>query len=136
MIKFLCVWACLSCILIMAGCAGTKSGTVAVAGEPAKRFPEWALELGALPVGIDFTVKKEYKLLDNKGLFIYSVEPQSAGDLAGLKEYDVILKIDEKRVYDKQSFVLAIESAYAQSKHIPVCIRRGDKIKDLYIQLR
>jgi len=134
--KIFFVLAWLSIVLISAGCAGTKTGAVSKKGGPTQRYAQWALELGALPVGIDYDVKKEYKLLDSNGLFIYSVEPQSAGDLAGLKEYDVILKIGDTRVYNKESFVLAIESAYQLSKHVPFMIRRGDKTMDLYIQLR
>ena len=128
-------WLCLSCLLFVSGCVTTETGTE-IAGIPEQRYADWALELGALPVGIDYEVQNEYKLLDKRGLFVYSVEPQSAGDIAGLKQYDVILQIGVTPVYDKASFVLAIEDAYTQSKHVPFLIRRGDKIQKLYIQLR
>jgi S1-C subfamily serine protease len=127
---------CLPLMLFVTGCATTKTETKTTTEKPEQRYADWALELGALPVGIDFEIQQEYKLLDKRGLFVYSVEPQSAGDIAGLKQYDVILQIGDTPVYDKGSFVLAIEEAYAQSKHVPFHIRRGDKPMKLFIQLR
>lgn len=132
----LAICICLPFLLLVTGCATTGTGTVPAETDPEQRYVDWALELGALPVGIDYEIQQEYKLLDKQGLFVYSVEPESAGDIAGLEQYDVILLIGNTPVYDKATFVLAIEEAYAQSKHVPFIIRRGDKQMKLYIQLR
>ena len=91
----------------------------------ARGYGSWCLETGMVPVKIDEYIVHDYNLGTTHGLFIFSVEPESPAAVAGIREHDVLKKIGDIPIVDKDSFITALNQLYSISKYIPVVFQRG-----------
>ena len=75
------------------------------------------------------------KVPDKKGVMIKSVEPDSPANSAGLKEGDIILTIDEKKISSRRAY-WAVKKTYAAGDSFKARIWRDHKIKTVSIKTR
>ena len=81
--------------------------------------------LGIVPQDVDPDMAKFFKLDDNSGAVITSVEEDSPADKAGLKKDDVIIKIGKKKVEDAQDVFNIIGFTPPETEVEIVVIREG-----------
>jgi len=85
------------------------------------------------PLTEDFA--KELGLKDNKGALIGSVLPDTPADEAGLKEKDVILKVDNKEIENYQDLLNAIGQT-AVGKTLKLEVWRENKKINLWVTVK
>ena len=75
------------------------------------------------------------KVPDKKGVMIKSVEPDSPANRAGLREGDVILTVDEKKISSRRDY-WAVKKNYAAGDSFKARIWRDRKIKTVSVKTR
>ncbi len=108
----------------------------------AERVIEDLLEFGTVSRGflgvsmssIDDVMARALGMKDVKGALVVSVVNDSAADIAGLKEQDVILKVDGKIVEDPSKLRLLISSKHPGDK-ANLLILRSEKQKSVTVTL-
>ncbi len=105
-----------------------------VAGHDAKRA-----YIGVRSVPVNAQVAKEYKLAVNEGAYVYAngktaVESGSPAEKAGIKEKDVIVKINDVMV-GPSGGVASLVAEYAPGDVIDVVVNRGGKEISMQITL-
>ena len=105
-----------------------------VAGHDAKRA-----YIGVRSVPVNAQVAKEYKLAVNEGAYVYAngkaaVESGGPADKAGIKEKDVIVKINDVMV-GPSGGVASLVAEYAPGDVIDVVVNRGGKEISMQITL-
>jgi serine protease Do len=90
--------------------------------------------LGVVPQTIDEEMAQALGLSDSQGALIASVESGTPADKAGLKEQDVVLEIDGRKVVDDNDFRLRVAEHNPGDKVNLKIIRNGN-IKNITVTL-
>jgi serine protease Do len=90
--------------------------------------------LGVVPQTVDEEMAQALGLGDAQGALIASVEPGTPADKAGLKEQDVVLEIDGRKVVDDNDFRLRVAEHNPGDKVRLKVIRNGE-IKNITVAL-
>ncbi len=90
--------------------------------------------LGVVPQTVDEEMAQALGLEDSHGALIASVEAGTPADKAGLKEQDVVLDIDGRKVIDQNDFRLRIAERNPGDK-IKLKINRNGEIKNITVTL-
>jgi serine protease Do len=95
--------------------------------------PEAKPRLGMTVEQITPEIAKTYQLSEARGLVVVDVESNSPADDSGLKEGDIILEVDQKRIVDLGEFNRKMES-YKPGDTILLLVKRADT--SLYLTLK
>ncbi|MDZ7335921.1 MAG: PDZ domain-containing protein, partial [candidate division KSB1 bacterium] len=90
--------------------------------------------LGVTPQAIDEEMVQALGLENSQGALIASVEKGTPADKAGLKEQDVVLEVDGRKVVDDNDFRLRIAERNPGDK-VRLKIVRDGKIKEITVTL-
>jgi serine protease Do len=91
--------------------------------------------LGVMIQDVNPALAKEFKLKDNTGALVSDVTEKSPAEKAGLKEGDVIIEFNGKKVADSRH--LKLEVARTQpGESVPVKVLRDGATKDLQIAVK
>ena len=109
----------------------------------ANRVIEDLLEFGTVSRGflgvsmspIDDVMARALGMKDIKGALVISVVDDSAADIAGIKEQDVILKVDGKISEDPSKLKLLISSKHPGDKTNLLILREGKQKKSITVTL-
>ena len=82
--------------------------------------------IGITPGTMTKQMAQQYRYTISEGVFVYSVEPGSAADKAGLKMGDVITKIDDKEIKDTADLTAAKKSYSAGDTATFTIYRAGE----------
>lgn len=88
--------------------------------------------IGITPGTMTKQMAQQYRYTVSEGVFVYSVEPGSAADKAGLKMGDVILKIDGKEIKDTAGLTAAKKS-YSAGDTATFTIYRGGETMEIQL---
>lgn len=88
--------------------------------------------IGITPGTMTKQMAQQYRYDVSEGVFVYSVEPGSAADKAGLKMGDVILKIDGKEIKDTAGLTAAKKS-YSAGDTATFTIYRGGETMEIQL---
>lgn len=88
--------------------------------------------IGITPGTMTRQMAQQYRYDISEGVFVYSVEPGSAADKAGLKMGDVILKIDGKEIKDTAGLTAAKKS-YSAGDTATFTIYRGGETMEIQL---
>ena len=88
--------------------------------------------IGITPGTMTKQMAQQYRYDISEGVFVYSVEPGSAADKAGLKMGDVILKIDGKEIKDTAGLTAAKKS-YSAGDTATFTIYRGGETMEIQL---
>jgi len=88
--------------------------------------------LGIYPGAIDKKMRKALKLPDSKGIIVNSVVEKSPAQKAGLKEGDIILKIN-KTIIRKVPQLMRVVAAFPIGKKVYIQIQRNWKKKTIIL---
>lgn len=88
--------------------------------------------IGINPGTMTKQMAQQYRYDVSEGVFVYSVEPGSAADKAGLKMGDVILKIDGKEIKDTAGLTAAKKS-YSAGDTATFTIYRGGETMEIQL---
>ena len=91
--------------------------------------------LGVLIQDVTPALAKEFKLKNNSGALIGDVTPKSPAEKAGLKEGDVILEFDGKKVTDSRHLKLEVART-RPGETVPLKILRDGASKNLQITVK
>ena len=81
--------------------------------------------LGVLPQTVDANLAKAFNLPDTSGALVGEVSPKTPAEAAGLKEGDVIVEVDGKKITDPQHLRLTVSQIAPKSKINVKAIRNG-----------
>ena len=81
--------------------------------------------LGVLPQEVDDNLAKSFHLPDASGALVGEVSPNTPAEAAGLKEGDVIIEIDGKKITDPRHLRLTVSQLSPKSKVNVKAIRNG-----------
>ena len=81
--------------------------------------------LGVLPQAVDEHLAREFKLSGTEGALIGEVSPNTPAEEAGLKEGDVIIEVDGKKITDPRHLRLTVSQIPPKSKVVVKAIRNG-----------
>ncbi len=90
--------------------------------------------LGVTPQAIDEDMTQALGLESSQGALIASVEPGTPADKAGLKEQDVVLEVDGRKIIDDNDFRLRIAERNPGDK-VRLKILRDGKIREIVATL-
>jgi len=90
--------------------------------------------LGVTPQAIDEDMTQALGLESSEGALIASVEPGTPADKAGLKEQDVVLEVDGRKIIDDNDFRLRIAERNPGDK-VRLKILRDGKIREIVATL-
>ena len=90
--------------------------------------------LGVVPQTVDEEMAQALGLEQSQGALIASVEPGTPADKAGLKEQDVVLEIDDRKVSDENDFRLRV-AEYNPGDKVKLKVIRDEKIKYITVTL-
>jgi serine protease Do len=91
--------------------------------------------LGVIIQDVNPALAREFKLKDNTGALVGDVTEKSPAEKAGLKEGDVILEFNGKKVTDSRH--LKLEVARAQpGESVPLKVLRDGSTKDLQVTVK
>jgi serine protease Do len=90
--------------------------------------------LGVVPQTVDEEMAQALGLDESQGALIASVEPGTPADKAGLKEQDVVLEIDDRKVSDDNDFRLRV-AEYNPGDKVKLKIVRNGNIKYITVTL-
>ena len=85
--------------------------------------------IGITPGTMTKQMAQQYRYTISEGVFVYSVEPGSAADKAGLKMGDVITKIDDKEIRDTADLTAAKKSYSAGDTATFTIYRAGETME-------
>lgn len=88
--------------------------------------------IGITPGTMTQQMAQQYRYSVTEGVFVYSVEPGSAADKAGLKMGDVILKIDGREIKDTADLTAAKKS-YSAGDTATFTIYRGGETTEVLL---
>ena len=91
--------------------------------------------IGIIVQDLDKNLAAYLNVPDKKGVMIKAVEPQSPASKAGLKDGDIILAIDKKKIASVQDYWL-VKKAYAVGDSFEAQILRDGKIKTVLLKAR
>ena len=86
--------------------------------------------IGITPGTMTQQMAQQYRYSVSEGVFVYSVEPGSAAEKAGLQMGDVILKIDDKEIKDT-SDLTAAKKGYSAGDTATFTVYRGGETVQL-----
>lgn len=91
-------------------------------------------------IGIEFATldadnKEQYKVTENSGLYVSNVLPNSGGAAAGIKEGDIIKKVEGKAIYDSPDLQEKIGRMSPGDK-VELSVLRDGKIRNLTVTLK
>lgn len=90
--------------------------------------------LGIAPVNITKDLKDAFDLPSTEGLLVQQVQPNTPAEKAGMKNGDVIMSLDGKKVADADQFRLQV-AGIEPGKTIDLGILRNGKKMDLKVKL-
>lgn len=90
--------------------------------------------LGIAPVNITNDLKDAFDLPSTEGLLVQQVQPNTPAEKAGMKNGDVIMSLDGKKVADADQFRLQV-AGIEPGKTIDLGILRNGKKMDLKVKL-
>jgi serine protease Do len=91
--------------------------------------------LGVVIQDVNPALAKEFKLKENQGALVGDVTENSPAEKAGLKEGDVILEFNGKKVTDSRH--LKLEVARTQpGESVPLKVLRDSETKDLHVTVK
>lgn len=90
--------------------------------------------LGVKVADIDDNIAKTYNLDDRKGVLVTSFPDKSVAKQAGMKEGDVILKIDSTEVNSVSELLEKIGS-YRPKEKVNLTVKRGSKLININVEL-
>ena len=85
--------------------------------------------IGITPGTMTQQMAQQYRYTISEGVFVYSVEPGSAADKAGLKMGDVITKIDDKEIKDTADLTAAKKNYSAGDTATFTIYRAGETME-------
>ena len=88
--------------------------------------------MGITPQTMTAQMAQQYRYDVTKGVFVCSVDPDSAADKAGLKLGDVITKMDDKDIASYEDLVAAKKS-YSAGDTVTLTVYRGGKTMELQL---
>lgn len=91
--------------------------------------------IGLIVQDLDQNLAAYLNVPDKKGVMVKRVEPQSPAIAAGLKEGDIILSIDKKKIASVQDY-WSVQKTYAAGDTFEVRIWRDGKIKTVALKTR
>ena len=86
--------------------------------------------IGITPGTMTAQMAQQYRYTVTEGVFVYSVEPDSAADRAGLKMGDVIVKIDDQEIRNTGDLTAA-KKGYSAGDTATFTIYRAGEMTDL-----
>ncbi len=96
------------------------------ADEPRPAPP--AAVMGIVPSPVPEEVREHVKLGATEGIFVKGVAPGSPAETAGLKEADIVLAIDGKRVLSREGYRDIVAGKRAGDVLKLTCLRAGQRI--------
>jgi C-terminal processing protease CtpA/Prc len=84
-------------------------------------------ELGVRVQEVGETLRDQLSLKENEGVIVAEVKPGSAAEKAGLKEHDILLKLDGKTITDRWQFRADILSAFRKPEFQLEVLRAGKR---------
>jgi hypothetical protein len=84
-------------------------------------------ELGVKVQDVGETLRDQLSLKENEGVLVTEVKPGSPGEKAGLKEHDILLKLEGKTVTDRWQFRADVLSALGKAEFDLEILRSGKK---------
>jgi hypothetical protein len=84
-------------------------------------------ELGVRVQEVGETLRDQLSLKENEGVIVAEVKPGSAAEKAGLKEHDILLKLDGKTIGDRWQFRADILSAFSKPEFQLEILRSGKR---------
>jgi hypothetical protein len=84
-------------------------------------------ELGVRVQEVGETLRDQLSLKENEGVIVTEVRPGSLAEKAGLKEHDILLKLDGKAVTDRWQFRAEILSALGKPEFELEILRSGKR---------
>ena len=91
--------------------------------------------IGIIVQDLDENLAAYLNVPDKKGIMVKAVEPKSPASTAGLKEGDIILSIDKKRIASVQDF-WSVNKTYAAGDSFEARIWRDGKVKTVSLKTR
>jgi hypothetical protein len=85
-------------------------------------------ELGIKVQDIGETLRDQLSLKENEGVLVTEVKPGSVGEKAGLKEHDILLKLEGKTVTDRWQFRADVLSALGKPEFDLDILRAGKNL--------
>ena len=84
-------------------------------------------ELGVKVQDVGETLRDQHSLKENEGALVTEVKPGSPAEKAGIKEHDIILKLEGKTVTDRWQFRADVLSALGKAEFDLEILRSGKK---------
>ena len=84
-------------------------------------------ELGVKVQEIGETLRDQLSLKENEGVLVTEVKPGSVAEKAGLKEHDILIKLEGKTVTDRWQFRADVLSALGKPEFDVEILRAGKK---------
>jgi len=84
-------------------------------------------ELGVKVQEVGETLRDQLSLKDNEGVLVTEVKPGSIAEKAGLKEHDILIKLEGKTVTDRWQFRADVLSALGRPEFDMEILRAGKK---------
>ena len=91
--------------------------------------------IGIIVQNLDENLTAYLNVPDQKGVLVKAVEPQSPASAAGLKEGDILLSIDKKKIASVQDY-WSVKKTYAAGDSLQAGIWRDGKIKAVSLKTR
>jgi Do/DeqQ family serine protease len=91
--------------------------------------------IGIIVQDLDKNLAAYLKVPDKKGVMVKAVDPQSPADKAGLKEGDIILSIDKKKIASVEDY-WSLKKAYAVGDSFETRLWRDGKTKTVALKTR
>lgn len=100
----------------------------AAEAEEVRREPP-AFVMGIVPSPVPEEVREHVELAECEGIFVKGVAPGSPAERAGLKEADIILSIDHRRILSRGDYRLAVAGKKAGDVLHLNCLRAGRPVE-------
>jgi len=84
-------------------------------------------ELGVKVQEVGETLRDQLGLRENEGVLVTEVKPGSVGEKAGLKEHDILLKLESKAVTDRWQFRADVLTALGKPEFDVELLRAGKR---------
>jgi membrane-associated protease RseP (regulator of RpoE activity) len=102
-------------------------------GAAQTRAPQYWIGLLGGPIPADHILRAQVDLPENEGLIVQNVVPNSPAAKAGLKQYDILLKANDKELHEMQDLVELVAAEGPNKGEIKLDVLRRGKTENLTI---